>query len=400
MVDERLATSGVRANGMRPRTWWRGLTCAALTGAFIIGGLVGAQSPASADPDAVAKAKASLETIQAQSAKIESDYTDAQAALDKAQKSLSRAERDLTSQKAKVASMRAALGRVALGDYQSGGTVSTATQLVTSGDAGQFLTKLSMVQNVTSRTNEQFQSFQAEQATLQTLESTAAADRATIQAKRDQQAKLLKDADAKEKQAKAVLDKLTAQEKARLAAEQAAQAQALAAQAAARSQATTTVSRDQSRTTDTTTTTTSSPSTTSRSTSTSSSSTSSSRTTVSTSSSGRAATAIAYAMAQVGKAYVYGGTGPNGFDCSGLMLRAWGAAGVSLPRTSGEQYGAGTPVSVSQLQPGDLVFYYSGISHVGMYIGNGMIVHAANPRSGVTTAPLMSMPYQGARRVG
>ena len=73
--------------------------------------------------------------------------------------------------------------------------------------------------------------------------------------------------------------------------------------------------------------------------------------------------------------------------------------GVSLPRTSQAQYRVGTPVSLSNLQPGDLVFYYSGISHVGIYIGNGRIVHAANPRSGVTTASVTSMPFMGGRRV-
>lgn len=82
------------------------------------------------------------------------------------------------------------------------------------------------------------------------------------------------------------------------------------------------------------------------------------------------------------------------------MLRAWGNAGVSLPRTSQAQFGAGSSVATSGLQPGDLVFYYSGISHVGMYIGKGMIVHASNPRTGVKVSPVDSMPVAGARRVG
>lgn len=116
--------------------------------------------------------------------------------------------------------------------------------------------------------------------------------------------------------------------------------------------------------------------------------------------SGRAAAAVRAAMGQVGKAYVYGAAGPNAYDCSGLTMMAWGAAGVGLPHSSSAQYASGTKVSQSQLQPGDLVFYYSPISHVGMYIGNGMIVHAANPRSGVLVAGLHSMPYVGAVRPG
>jgi cell wall-associated NlpC family hydrolase len=116
--------------------------------------------------------------------------------------------------------------------------------------------------------------------------------------------------------------------------------------------------------------------------------------------SGRAGAAISFAMAQVGKAYSYGAAGPNAYDCSGLTMVAWSKAGVSLPHSSSAQYSSGPHISESQLQPGDLVFYYSPISHVGMYIGNGQIVHAANPGTGVVTSPLHSMPYVGAVRPG
>lgn len=116
--------------------------------------------------------------------------------------------------------------------------------------------------------------------------------------------------------------------------------------------------------------------------------------------SGRAAAAIEYAMAQVGDAYVYGAAGPSAFDCSGLTMMAWAQAGVALPHSSSAQYSSGPRVAASDLQPGDLVFYYSPISHVGMYIGNGMIVHAANPGTGVVVSALYSMPYVGAVRPG
>jgi cell wall-associated NlpC family hydrolase len=116
--------------------------------------------------------------------------------------------------------------------------------------------------------------------------------------------------------------------------------------------------------------------------------------------SGRAATAVAYALAQVGKAYVYGAAGPSAFDCSGLTMRAWAQAGVSLPHSSSAQTGSGRSVSQSQLQPGDLVFYYSPVSHVGMYIGNGQIVNAENPGVGVKITGVNSMPYAGAVRPG
>jgi cell wall-associated NlpC family hydrolase len=114
--------------------------------------------------------------------------------------------------------------------------------------------------------------------------------------------------------------------------------------------------------------------------------------------SGRAAIAVHFAMAQIGKAYVYGAAGPSAYDCSGLMMRAWGAAGVYLPHSSSAQYGSGTHISASQLQPGDLVFYYSPISHVGMYIGGGKMVHAPNPSRRVEIRDISSMPYVGATR--
>ena len=116
--------------------------------------------------------------------------------------------------------------------------------------------------------------------------------------------------------------------------------------------------------------------------------------------SGRAAVAVRFALAQVGKAYVYGAAGPNAYDCSGLMMAAWGAAGVALSHSSGAQWGEGTHVSPSQLQPGDLVFYYSPSQHVGMYIGHGMIVNAENPSAGIRVTGLYSMPFVGAVRPG
>lgn len=93
----------------------------------------------------------------------------------------------------------------------------------------------------------------------------------------------------------------------------------------------------------------------------------------------RAGRAVAFAHGAIGKPYVWGATGPNAFDCSGLTQAAWQAAGVSLPRTTYTQINAGQRVSRSELAPGDLVFFYSGISHVGLYIGGGQMIHAPRP---------------------
>ncbi|WTB89096.1 NlpC/P60 family protein [Streptomyces cellulosae] len=113
----------------------------------------------------------------------------------------------------------------------------------------------------------------------------------------------------------------------------------------------------------------------------------------------RAAQAVAYARQKLGSPYVWGATGPDAFDCSGLVLAAYRSAGVSLPRTTYAQIDAGRRVSRSELLPGDLVFFYSGISHVGLYIGNGQMIHAPNPSAPVRVAPVDQMPFAGATRV-
>ncbi len=94
--------------------------------------------------------------------------------------------------------------------------------------------------------------------------------------------------------------------------------------------------------------------------------------------SGGGAAAVRFALAQVGKPYCYGGAGPGCFDCSGLTMVAWAQAGVSLPHSSSAQFGVGRQVSAGELQPGDLIFRYSPISHVSMYIGNGQQVSATH----------------------
>jgi cell wall-associated NlpC family hydrolase len=101
-----------------------------------------------------------------------------------------------------------------------------------------------------------------------------------------------------------------------------------------------------------------------------------------------AASAIAFAESHVGNAYVYGGNGPNAWDCSGLVRAAYAQAGVNLPRTAAEQASSTTIIPVGQAQPGDLLFWSnggsaSGVYHVAIYVGNGRFVEAANPRAGV-----------------
>lgn len=119
----------------------------------------------------------------------------------------------------------------------------------------------------------------------------------------------------------------------------------------------------------------------------------------STSTKGR--TAYAFARTQLGRPYRYGAAGPDAFDCSGLTLTSWRKAGITLPRTSARQFYAGHRVARSDLQVGDLIFYYGPTpSHVGLYAGNGRIIHAPRPGKVVEQVPIGSMPYAGAVRPG
>ncbi|OYO01729.1 cell wall-associated NlpC family hydrolase [Propionibacteriaceae bacterium ES.041] len=113
---------------------------------------------------------------------------------------------------------------------------------------------------------------------------------------------------------------------------------------------------------------------------------------------GGKAAAVNFALAQLGKPYAYGATGPNAYDCSGLTGAALKAAGISIPRTSQAQLAAGQKISLSQAQPGDLIVYYSGATHIGIYIGDGKIVHSSRPGKPVSIASATSMPINAVVR--
>lgn len=112
--------------------------------------------------------------------------------------------------------------------------------------------------------------------------------------------------------------------------------------------------------------------------------------------------AVNFALAQVGKPYVFGAAGPGSYDCSGLTMAAWRAGGVSLPHLAASQFNYGTHVTANQLQPGDLVFLYSPIGHVSMYIGGGQLVSAPQPGENVKVVPFayFKSDFVGATRLG
>jgi len=111
-----------------------------------------------------------------------------------------------------------------------------------------------------------------------------------------------------------------------------------------------------------------------------------------------AATVIQAALSRIGSPYVWGGSGPNQFDCSGLVMWSFQQAGISLPHSSQALAQGGQPVSRDQMQPGDLVTYYSDASHVAIYIGDGMMVHASTYGTPVRVAPVDNAPIYNVRR--
>jgi cell wall-associated NlpC family hydrolase len=343
--------------------------------------LTGFPAAANADPDAVARAKAEVDELAMEAAALDQDALAAQQRLDDARKRLVTREADVKAQTEKVATMRTQVGQVALAQFQQR-DLDPATQLLLRADSDNFLSQYATIQQITDNQNNALQDFQAEQANLADMKRGAAADVETIDKSTGELDRARAASAQKLQEAEAVLARLTAEERARLQAEEERQAREAAA-AAERAHAELEQAERQRQGAAAPT----SPGT-------------AAALTASGTSTSRGLVALAYARAQIGKAYVYGGVGPEVFDCSGLTGAAWRAAGVSLPRTSQQQFGVGRPVAIEDLAPGDLVFYYSGISHVGLYAGGGQVLHASRPGKPIGYDPIGLMPIAGARKVG
>jgi cell wall-associated NlpC family hydrolase len=334
-----------------------GLTSLAL-GAALFAGPV---STASADPAVtVAEAKAQIEQLQVDAEALDQDYLAIQQQVNASKTDLALKQQDAQTQARKVDALRKQVGQAALAQVQDR-NVDTAAQLFLDSDTEGFLSQVSTMEKVGANQNKVLQDFQQQRASLADLQKSRQTDLAALEKKQSDLAALKAGSDKKLTEAKAVLAKLTTEQQQTLANQD--QKQTEDAQTLAESALGTTPA-----------------------------------TTADTAGSAKGQTALAWARKQLGKPYVFGATGPNSFDCSGLTLGAWKAAGVSINRTSQAQFRNGKAVSKSELQPGDLVFFYGGISHVALYVGNGTIIHAPHPGSSVKYAKLDSMPFAGARR--
>jgi len=300
-------------------------------------------TPAQAEPD-IDDVQTRVDTLFHAAEQASERLNDAKIELDELQGDLDSLEADQDRQDTKLEAAREDLQDSIVSQYE-GESLSAVGVVANTDDADSFVSHLSTMSAYNELQGQLFDSFSTEAKALDIRRKATEQRAAEIQQKQDQLAEEKKTIEANLAEAKTLLDKLKAEER-----------EALLSRGSVRL-----------------------PS--------------------GVDATGAAATAIRYAMAQVGKAYVYGAAGPSAFDCSGLMMMAWAQAGIALPHSSSAQYGMGRHVSSQELQPGDLVFYYSPISHVAMYIGNGLIVEAANPGAGVRVSGVFSMPFAGATRL-
>jgi peptidoglycan DL-endopeptidase CwlO len=348
-----------------------------------------ASLPAAAEPPlTVAEARNMIKQLQTDAAGIDQQYTEVKEQIKEGRAQLRLKQADVQAQTKKVGRWKLQVGQIALAQFQNR-NLDTAARLFVTRDTEGFLSQISTVQKVSENQNSALQDYQQAQANLAALEHSAEADLATLGEKEKQLKSLAAASDKKLDQANKVLAKLTADQQKQLAeAEKKATAKANAERRAAAKAPT--KANAQSRAAA------KAPAKTGRAAA--KASPDSARSSATGSSKGTKA--LAYAKAQLGEPYARSGAGPSSWDCSGLTMMAWGSVGVNLPHSSRQQFNRGQPVAKSDLQLGDLVFFYSDISHVGLYAGNGQVIHAPRPGKSVEYIKMSYMPYAGARRPG
>jgi peptidoglycan DL-endopeptidase CwlO len=366
-----------------------GVGALALTATLVAGP---AAQRAQADPPlSVAEAKAQVEKLEVEAASLDQAYVRIQEELRDGRKKLQTKQSDTSTQVRKVGQMRVQVGQVALAKFQNR-NLDTAAQLFFTKDTEEFLSQISTVEKVSENQNTTLQDFQSEQAKLADLQRSSETDVAALRAKQAELQRLRVASDKKIADSKAVLARLTREERERIAAEErraraAALAEARAAEAAARSD-----DRDDDDSSR------SSRSDSDNDSKNDSKNDSSSSSSASSSNGSRGERVVSFARRQLGKPYRFAAEGPDYYDCSGLVQAAYKSVGVSLPRLADDQLEVGRKISRSELRPGDLIGYYSPTSHIAIYIGNGKIIDAPRPGKTVRIVSIDYMPYNFANR--
>ncbi|MFF5917089.1 NlpC/P60 family protein [Streptomyces flavochromogenes] len=324
------------------------LTAAAATAAATLGAV-----PASADPGAGSAAtRARVDRLFEEAEKATEGYNRADEKADALRRTVSQAQDGLARGQERINHMRGALGSVAGAQYRSGG-IDPALALLLSSDPDTYLDRASALDRITARQGAALGELRREQRRLSQKRSEARTALVELERSRAEVARHKRVVEGKLAEARRVLAGLTAEERADFdrASRSGGRAEELPPVPEAAP------------------------------------------------GSSRAAAAVIAARSAVGKPYVWGATGPSAFDCSGLMVWSYGKAGISLPRTSSAQRYAGRRVPLSQAQPGDLVTYRGDASHVGIYAGNGQVIHAPYPGARVRYDPVNMMSHVTVTRV-
>ncbi|MEU1289207.1 NlpC/P60 family protein [Kitasatospora sp. NPDC005856] len=354
-----------------------------LTGVAAAAVVLSAQG-AHADPQPTKEqVKEQVDQLNEQAEVATENYNAAQSKQQELEKQVSGLQDQVARQQAQVTELQGGLAEIAGEQYRNGG-ISPTVQLMFSSSPENFLGQADALNQAGSTQKGQLKELQEQQRKLDQDRSEAQGKLAELETTTQQLKTSKEEVQGKLKAAQDLLNTLTEQERQALRqAEEkaAADAKAKADAAAQAQQQADRASRDNSRS-DLSAPTTTAP------------------VKVAPGSS-RGAAALAAAASKVGSPYVWGATGPNSFDCSGLMVWAFNQADVSLPRTSQAQAGAGTRIGsdISQAQPGDLLIFYTDAHHVGIYAGNGQVLHAPKPGASVRYEAVTNMPLASIVRV-
>lgn len=319
----------------RPSIRRTGAACAAAVAAGTL--LTSTNLAAAAPQPSISQVKQKLNKLLSQQDQAIQQYDQAKQALASAQQRMKAVSRNVSRHRAEFQAAHTEIAQLAAAAYENGSMTSPGA-LLTSSDPNTVLSQAAMISHLSTSQATEIRILIASAQQLTSAQRTAARTEAAVKKLEGQQLARRKAVEAAVAKQKSLLAQLTAAQQAAVTA------------------------------TGTTTGTYSGPTNT------------------------QAGQAVSFAYAQLGKPYVYGATGPNSYDCSGLVQAAWAAAGVSIPRSSYEQWAALPHVPMSAIQPGDLIFF-DAEGHVGIYVGNNMIIDAPQPGQSVEKVSLSQSWY-------
>ncbi|NLU66850.1 C40 family peptidase [Streptomyces sp. HNM0574] len=341
-----------------------------------------ADGPGGAGRPSVEDVRAQVDKLYREAGSSTQQYNAAkektEAQRDKVEKILGR----VAARTEKLNDARRVLGSYATAQYRTGGMSQTATLLLTQDPQG-FFRQTHLLERMTGRQERALTAYEEEQRAAAGQRREATKELAALSEAQSSLRADKRDVQAKLAEARQLLSQLTAEEKARLAAierQKEAEARRVAAERAERAEAERRQAEQERRQRE------------------DADQGAGQGSGSGGAPSGQVEKVLAFAEQQLGKPYVWGATGPSSYDCSGFTQDAWKAAGISLPRTTYDQVKVGTKVEKSAMRPGDLVFFYDDISHVGIYVGDGQMIHASKPGDDVKYESVDYMPFHSAVR--